>query len=241
MTIVILYHRSNFQHFKNFYQGIVSELLNSYFPILPSYQRFIELLPRVIVPITIFFNSKMGTATGIYYVDSTALPVCHNLRIHKHKVFDGWAARGKSSTGWFFGLKLHLIFNDLNEIVAVKLSHGNYSDVSALPVLTRGFTRKLFGDKGYLGKKIAGDLLEKGLALMTKVRRNMKSLPMHFIDKLLLKARNKAETIIGVIKEFSSLNLSRHRSPINAMIHIIAALTAYQFNPLTYKPYKSLT
>ena len=110
-----------------------------------------------------------------------------------------------------------------------------------MPVLTRDLTGKLFGDKGYLGKKIASDLLEKGLALMTKVRRNMKSLPMHFIDKLLLKARNKAETIIGVIKEFSSLNLSRHRSPINAMIHIIAALTAYQFKPLTYKPYKSLT
>jgi len=170
----------------------------------------------------------MGKQTGVYYVDSTALPVCHNLRINRHKVFDGFAARGKSSTGWFFGLKLHLVFNDKNEIVAAKLSPGNHSDISALPVLTKGLTGKLFGDKGYLGKKIAQELLENGLALMTKVRRNMKSLPMHFMDKFLLNKRNIAESNIGLIKEFSSLNLSRNRSPINAMIHIIAALIAYQ-------------
>jgi hypothetical protein len=47
-----------------------------------------------------------------------------------------------------------------------------------------------------------------------------------------LKARNMAETITGHIKEFSSLNLSKHRSVINAFVHIIAAITAYQINGL---------
>ena len=98
-------------------------------------------------------HSKMGKKTGIYYVDSTAMPVCHNLRIKRHKVFDGIAARGKSSTGWFFGMKLHIVFNDLNEIMAVQISPGNKSDISALPALTKNLIGKIFGDKGYLGKK----------------------------------------------------------------------------------------
>lgn len=63
----------------------------------------------------------------------------------------------------------------------------------------------------------------------------MKSLPMNMIDKALLNCRNMAETIIGKIKEFSSLNLSRSRSPINAFVHILSALIAYQINPIKPK------
>ena len=80
--------------------------------------------------------------------------------------------------------------------------------------------------------------MRRGLTLFTRVRRNMKSLPMSLHDKVLLNARNMAETIIGQIKEFSSLNLSKHRSVINAFVHIIAAVTAYQINP--FKPKRNL-
>ena len=168
-------------------------------------------------------------------MDSTALPVCNNKRIARHKVFDGLAARGKTSMGWFFGFKLHLVFNHLNEIVAVKLTPGNVSDTAPVPSLVKGLSGKLFGDKGYLGKKLAHRLLQQGLALMTRVRKNMKSLPMTIADKMLLNARNMAETIIGHIKAFSSLNLPKHRSVTNAFIHIIAAITAYQLNPIMPK------
>jgi hypothetical protein len=54
-------------------------------------------------------------------------------------------------------------------------------------------------------------------------------------DKLLLDARNVAETIIGSINEFSSLNLSTHRLPINAFLHILAAIMACQINPIKPK------
>ena len=178
--------------------------------------------------------SHLGTRTGLYYINSTALPVCDNHRINRHKVFAGLAQRGKTSMGWFFGFKLHLVFNNDNEIVALKLTPGNVHDTTPVPALTRELTGKLFGDKGYIGQKLAEDLLRRGLTLFTRVRRNMKSLPISLQDKALLNARNMAETIIGHIKEFSSLNLSKHRSVINAFVHIIAAITAYQINP--FKP-----
>jgi hypothetical protein len=157
---------------------------------------------------------------------------CDNHRISRHKVFADLAQRGKTSMGWFFGFKLHLVFNNRNEIVALKLTPGNVHDTTPVPALTRDLIGKLFGDKGYIGQKLAEDLLRRGLTLFTRVRKNMKALPLSLQDKALLKARNMAD--IGHIKEFSSLNLSRHRSAINAFVHIIAAITAYQINP--FKP-----
>src|ERR671921_2230428 len=161
---------------------------------------------------------------------------CDNHRISRHKVFADLAQRGKTSMGWFFGFKLHLVFNNRHEIVALKLTPGNVHDTTPVPALTRDLIGKLFGDKGYIGQKLAEDLLRRGLTLFTRVRKNMKSLPLSLQDKALLNARNMAD--IGHIKEFSSLNLSKHRSAINAFVHIIAAITAYQINP--FKPKRNL-
>jgi Transposase DDE domain len=236
MTILVLYHSSNFKNFRAFYEGVATSLPRPFFPGLPCYARFITLTSRVWVPLTFFPLSRMGRKTGIYYIDSTSLPVCHTRRIGRHKVFAGLAARGKTSTGWFFGLKLHLVFNHQREIVALTITPGNVSDTAPLPELTQDPVGKLFGDKGYVGKEMAAALLRRGLALMTRVRRNMKRLPVSFFDKALLNGRNVVETIIGHIKAFSSLRLPKHRSIFNAFTHIVAAITAYQINPLPPKP-----
>ena len=108
------------------------------------------------------------------------------------------------------------------------------SPATPVPALTRDLIGKLFGDKGYIGQKLAEDLVRRGLTLFTRVRKNMKALPLSLQDKALLNARNMAD--IGHIKEFSSLNLSRHRSVINAFVHIIAAITAYQIGVLGSNP-----
>jgi hypothetical protein len=241
MTILILYHASHFKNFKTFYRGHVLGLLRPYFPGAPCYERFLTLTKRVWVPLTFFLASRMGRKTDIYYIDSTPLVVCHNRRINRHKVFGGLAARGKTSTGWFFGFKLHLVFNHERQIVALKLTPGNVSDTNPVGELTKDLVGKLFGDKGYIGQKLAKDLLQRGLALMTRVRKNMKSLPVSFCDKALLNGRNIAETIIGHIKEFSSLRLPKHRSVFNAFTHIAAAIIAYQINPLPPRPIRGVT
>src|SRR3954447_13260730 len=225
-------------------QELLSRLRRAagYFPGMPCYEHFVTLQKSVFVPLVFFLISHLGTRTGLYYIVSTALPVCDNHRINRHKVFAGLAQRGKM--GWFFGFKLHLVFNNCHEIVALKLTPGNVHDSTPVSALTRDLTGKLFGDKGSIGQKLAEDLLRRGLTLFTRIRKNMKSLPMSLHDKALLKARNMAETIIGQIKEFSSLNLAnnlaKHRSVINAFVHIIAAITAYQINPFKPKPKRNL-
>jgi hypothetical protein len=232
ITILLALHSSGFKYLKSFYNSPWGEVLWHYFPGMPCYERFVALQQRAFVPLVFFMLSRMGKKTGIYYIDSTALPVCHNKRIQRHKTFAGLAGRGKTSMGWFFGFKLHLVFNDLNEIVALKLTAGNVSDTEPVPSLTKDLVGKLFGDKGYIGKNLAKELLSRGLALFTRVRKNMNSFPISMADKLLLNKRNMAETIIGSIKAFSSLNLPKHRLPINGFLHIMAAITTYQLNPI---------
>ena len=194
-------HSSGFKHLKSFYHGFAEPLLRGYFPGLPCYEHFVALQKSAFVPQVFFLLSHLGTRTGLYYIDSTALPVCDNHRINRHKVFAGLAQRGKTSMGWFFGFKLQLVFNNCHEIVA-GADPWQCPDTMPVPALTRELTGKLFGDKGYIGQKLAEDLLRRGLTLFTRVRKNMKALPLSLEDKALLNARNMAETIIGHIKEF---------------------------------------
>ena len=109
MTILTLFHQSDYRTFKHFYKNHVANNLKKYFPNLISYERFVALMPSMLIPMTMYLYSQRGKCTGISYVDSTKLAVCANIRIPRNKVFKDIAKRGKGSMGWFFGFKLHFI------------------------------------------------------------------------------------------------------------------------------------
>jgi len=229
MTILMLFHRSNYRTFKHFYQEYVCVSLRADFPNLVSYQRFIELVPGAFVPLCAYLQSRKGEVTGIAFVDSTSLKVCHNRRIHLHRVFKDLAQRGKTSLGWFYGFKLHLIINDQGELLAFKVTPGNVDDRTPLPDMTKGLYGKLFGDKGYLSQTLFERLYERGLHLVTKIRQNMKNRLMPLVDKLLLRKRALIETVNDQLKNISQIEHSRHRSVTNAMVNLITGLLAYTF------------
>lgn len=150
MTIIIHFHSAQYRNFKAYYTTHVMRHLRSEFPKLVSYNRFVELMPLVLVPLCLYLHTRFGPVTGISFIDSTPLPVCHNRRIDRHKVFAGLAARGKTSMGWFFGFKLHLVVNDQGDLLALYLTPGNVDDRKPVPRLTERLFGKLFGDKGYI-------------------------------------------------------------------------------------------
>jgi hypothetical protein len=112
ITLLLVLHSSGFKYLKSFYHGFAEPLLRGSFPGMPCYEHFVVLQKSVFVPLVFFLLSHRGTKTGLYYIDSTALPVCDHHRIDRHKVFAGLAQRGKTSMGWFFGVKRHLVFNN---------------------------------------------------------------------------------------------------------------------------------
>ena len=174
MTIIINFHQSHYRDFKNYYLHYVCRQLKAYFPELLSYTRFLALMPSVVVPMCSYLTSKLGKPTGIQFVDSTKIEVCHIIRAKRNKVFEGVAHHGKGTMGWSYGFKLHLIINHLGEIVALKLTTGNVDDREPVSDMADSIFGKLYGDKGYISKALSGELLEKGVELITTVRKNMK-------------------------------------------------------------------
>lgn len=231
MTIMIHFHQSAYRDFKDYYTKHVHVYLKSEFPSLVSYSRFIQLLPRIVGLLWLYAQTQLGTCTGIAFIDSTPLRVCSNRRIPRHRVFKQCGARGQCSLGWFFGFKLHLVINELGEILAFSLTPANVDDRKPVPHLVRRLFGKLFGDRGYLSQSLFEDLLERGIKLVTKVRKNMKNRLMLLQDKLLLRKRNIIETVNDQLKNVSQIEHSRHRSPANFFSNVFAGLIAYMRQP----------
>jgi IS5 family transposase len=239
LFIVVLFHLSPYKNFKVFYLYGIGCQHRACFRDLPHDDRFVSLMPRLFVPLMVLLHSLSGEQTGVYFADSTKLAVCHNRRIHRHQVFDGLAARGKTSMGWFFGLKLHFVINHKGQIMALKITPGNTADSTVLDEITQLLAGKIYADKGYIGHELFSKLWQRGLHLITAIRRNMRNSLMPMADKLMLRKRFVIETVLDTLKSEMGLEHSRHRSVVNAMVHVMSCLVAYAFRP--GKPSISLT
>lgn len=232
MTIIIHFHQSQYRNFKAYYTEHVCQHLRSEFPKLVSYERFVVLMSSVFGPLSAYLRSLYGHCHGISYIDSTALSVCDNHRIYNRKVFAGFADRGKGSMGWFFGFKLHLVVNDRGELLACQITPASTDDRKPVPELCKRLFGKLIADRGYISQALFEQLLETfDLQLITKLRKNMKNRLMPLMDKLLLRKRALIESVVDHLKNISQIEHTRHRSPINAFVNIIAGLIAYCHQP----------
>src|SRR5919202_510191 len=239
LFILVLFHLSPYENFKTFYLYGVGHQHRACFGDLPHYDRFVSLVPRLFEPLMVLLHSLGGEQTGIYFADSTKLAVCHTRRIHRHRVFDGLAARGKTSMGWFYGLKLHVVINHKGQVVALRITRGNRADSTVLEGMTKHLAGKLYADKGYVGHELFKTLWRRGLHLITGIRRNMRNHLMPLADKIMLRQRFLIETVLDTLKCEMELEHSRHRSVMNAMVHVLSCLVAYAFRP--GKPSISLT
>jgi hypothetical protein len=233
LTIIIHFHQSNHKTFKHYYKGYVCTQLAGDFPSLVSYTRFLELMSEVTTPMVTLLVSLLASPSTANYIDSTKMVVCHNRRIRRHKVFRGLAARGKSSMGWFYGFKLHLIVNEHGELVSYFITPGNVPDnnVETVTKLAKKMQGKLFGDRGYISKDLFAALWGQGVHLVTGIKRNMKNRLLPLIDKLMLRGRSIIETINDQLKNQEQIEHTRHRSPVNFGINLFAGLIAYQLQP----------
>ena len=235
MTICVGFHLSGYRNFKWYYTRLIVKQYRNFFPKLVSYNRFVELMPHVAIPLTLFMQiKKTGNCTGITFMDSTTLEVCDNHRISQHKVFDGIAQRGKSSTGWFYGFKLHLTVNECGELLNFCLTPGNVDDRNpkVIQKLTQNVYGKLFADKGYLSQKLMQELFEKDIQLITKQRKNNKNNQLlQFYDRILLRKRAVIESVNDFLKNICQIEHSRHRSGCNFITNLVSGFVAYTFLP----------
>jgi hypothetical protein len=239
MTILVYFHLEGHRNFKQYYTEYVCKHLRWAFPRLVSYSRFVELQGAALLPLCAYLQQRKGPCTGISYIDSTALAVCHPRRISQHRVFAEVAQRGKSSLGWFYGFKLHLVVNDEGELLSCCLTPANTDDGEAgakrhrrpVPELVTGLWGKLFADKGYLGQALFETLFDQRLQLITKLRKNMHNKLVPLLDQILLRKRAIIETITDQLKNISQIEHTRHRSLTNFFGNLLAGLIAYTWRP----------
>lgn len=233
MTICVYYPQTGYKTFKDYYTKYVLVHMTNDFHGLVSYNRFIELRKKVMAHLLIFAQLKaMGKCTGTSFIDSFALKVCHIKRSSSHKVFRAIAKKGKTSTGWFYGLKLHVVINHIGEIITFYVTSGNVSDCNekVLIKLTKKLFGKLFGDKGYIvNKKLFEKLFLRNVHIITGIRKNMENKLMPLENKLLLRKRGIIESVGNILKERLSLEHSRHRSIWGFFCHIFATIISYNF------------
>lgn len=229
MTIMVWFHQSGYRTFKDYYIKEVMKNLMREFPKLVSYNRFVELMKSALVPLAYYLETRFGDCTGISFIDSTSIKVCHNRRIHSNKVFEDAAKRGKTSVDWFYGFKLHLVINDQGQLLGIRLTTGNIDDREVVEKITKGLWGKLFGDKGYISQELFNLLFDNGLQLITKVKSKMKNKLLPLIDKIYLRKRAVIESVNDQLKNISQIEHSRHRSISNFLFNLIAGLVSYTF------------
>ena len=204
------------------------------FPNTVSYNRFVELQQKAIVPMVLFLQMCcLGQCSGISFMDSTLIKVCHSKREKQNRVFKGIAEKGRGSMGWFFGFKLHIIINERGQIIDFLITKGNVDDRQ--PLKDKTFHDKVFGkifaDRGYIGKDLFEQLFVDGIHLVTKIKKNMKNTLMHLYDKILLRKRAVVESVNDILKNQCQIEHTRHRSFGNFITNMISGLIAYAFYP----------
>jgi len=189
-------------------------------------------MQSTLLPLTLYMKTCcFGECTGISFIDSTPIRACKNKRINQNKVFKDIATVGKSTMGWFYGFKLHIIVNDKGELLDFVITQANLDDRT--PLKGDNFLKKIFGslyaDKGYISKELSALLFDQGLHLVTGIRNNMKNVIMTMRDKVLLRKRSVIETINDQLKNIAQAEHSRHRSFANFITNLVASLIAYSF------------
>ena len=145
------------------------------------------------------------------------------------------AAKSKTSTGWIFGFKLHIVINEKGEILDFLISQAHVDDRE--PLKNKRFHDKVFGkifaDKGYISKNLFEELFIDGIHLITRLKKNMKmkNSIMLLRDKIYLRKRAIIETVNDQLKNICQIEHTRHRCFENFIGNMISALIAYNFLP----------
>lgn len=228
LTVMVIYHLSPCREFKSFYHYFLLTKHRKDFGNFLSYNRFVALMPQLLIPLICLLHCLSGRKDEVYFIDSTKMQICHNKRTNSNRVFRGLATIGRSSYGWFMGFKLHLIINAKGQIIAVKITAGNVDDRSVVKEMTKSLSGKIFGDKGYISQDLFNQLFKRGLKIITGIKANMKNYLISLNDKILLRKRSVIESVFDILKNRMGLEHTRHRSSTNFLVHTISCLVAYQ-------------
>lgn len=232
VTLSIFRFFTRHTNWKDFYKHVTTYHKKD-FSNIPVYKNFIravnKLAPFASIMLQGFMSvfRKVTKEEDLKFADSSKLKICENKRIFNHKVCKDIAKRGKGSMGWFYGFKLHIICNELMQILKLKITTGNADDRKTLEMMWNNILGTIVADAGYIGKNWREKAREKGKILFTSVRANMKKI-MTETQHTILKMRQRVESVFSVLKLRMGIETTLPRSPLGYFAHYLWCITAYQ-------------
>lgn len=198
---------------------------------LPCYKNFVVLMNQysqtMLVMLEILLTINKQQAGVVKLVDATDIPVCRNYNIKKHQTMKAYATRSKSSKGWFYGLKLHVVTDLSGQLLLVKFTTGNTGERLVLDEFLDKLSNSLIvADAGYISNHLQDKALVNSNILITGTRTNMKRLAS-FLDICLLNLRSRIEVVFSILKERLGLVTSLPRSVAGYQAHYIYILFGY--------------
>ncbi len=176
------------------------------FPRLCSYAHWVARLHALAPAVSALLVATAQVAPGapaFYLIDAKPIPVCQPMRHPRVRLLreDG-AYFGRSTKGWFFGFKLHLLRHIDGRVANAVLTPGNWHERDPVLALGLGVDGGIvLGDTSYRGQQAATDGAEADLLLLTRwdappheqallielrqrVETTLSQLWQHFIDRL---------------------------------------------------------
>lgn len=200
------------------------ELNCSYKTLVVNINRFFELA-LMILGLILKYNRK--GCHLVKHIDSTDIPVCSLRKADSHKVMKAFATLGKTGKGWFYGLKLHLIADLEERILALRFTSGTTDDREIVVDLAGDLSGIFIADAGYVSEKLERSFYREGIrGIFAKPRSNMKKLATQ-LDGFLYGTRMRIELNFRNLKCFYGLVSSLPRSVAGYLANYTYAMLAY--------------
>ena len=196
-----------------------------------SYKTFVVNLNRfaplatLILSIILYINQTF--AHTIKYTDSTDIPVCLPQHGKSHKTMKLLASWGGTSTGTFYGIKLHITTDFNRRLLKVRFASGRVDERDVFERMNADLEGIFVCDAGYIRKSLQKAFHREGKRIMiVKPRRNMKKLMTKF-EEWLYNGRMTIELSFRSLKMFYGLVTSLPRSVEGYLANYTYALLAY--------------
>lgn len=224
MTLALYQHTSTRATKKSVYEDFKEELDCSYKTLVVSMNTAAVSCLRLL-----FLLLRIGRTCQhlVKYTDATDIPVCLKKNADSHKTMSAFASFGRSSKGWFYGLKMTLTRDALGRMLAVRFTSANANDREIFRTINKDMYGIIVADAGYVSKELERDMhIEHKRWLLIRPYKTMKKLMTHWQEEL-YKGRFQIEFDFRSLKLFHGLVTSLPRSINGYFANYIHALTSF--------------